>query len=254
MPWFYVEKSQIIEDKIKISGADFNHIKNVLRMQVGESITICDGQGTDYYCKIESITSLDVIAKIEKINDTESELSAKIYLFQGIPKKDKMEWIIQKAVELGVYEIIPVAMKRCVAKIEDEKKEQKKRERWQNIATSAAKQSGRGIIPKVQQVMSWKEAIEFANTLEYNIIPYEQAEGISYAHAIVKEACKNQSIGVFIGPEGGFDDFEFALAREVGISPITLGKRILRTETAGLTVVSILMFELELQAEVNIIE
>lgn len=254
MPWFYVEKSQIIGDNIRISGDDFNHIKNVLRMQVGESITICDGQGTDYYCRLETFTSSDVIAKIEEMNDTKSELPAKIYLFQGIPKKDKMEWIIQKAVELGVYQIIPVAMKRCVAKIEDGKKEQKKRERWQNIATSAAKQSGRGMIPSVREVMSWKEAIKFANTLEYNIISYEQAKGIHDAHTIVKEACKRKSIGVFIGPEGGFDDTEFAMAKEAGILPITLGKRILRTETAGLTVVSILMFELELQAETLVLE
>lgn len=248
MHWFYVENSQIEEEKIRISGSDVNHIKNVLRMQPGERIIICNGEGKDFYCRIGTISSEEVIAEIEEMNDTESELPAKIYLFQGIPKKDKMELIIQKAVELGVYEVVPVAMKRCVAKIEEGKKEKKKLERWQSISTSAAKQSGRGIIPKVHEVLPFKEALRYAKELETVIVPYELADGIELSSKIVKESSKKQSIGIFIGPEGGFDEKEIEEALQLDFHAITLGKRILRTETAGLAILSILMFELEQRA------
>lgn len=245
MHWFYVENSQISEHEIRITGSDVKHIKNVLRMEKGEKIVICDGQGKDYYCAIESLDKEEVLAKILEINDTETELETKIYLFQGLPKKDKMELIIQKAVELGVHEIIPVSMKRCVAKIEDGKKEKKKLERWQSISTSAAKQSGRGIIPNIHHVLTFEEALQMADTLEYNLVPYEQAEGMEGSHKVVQEACKHKSIGIFIGPEGGFDDAEIEKVLNRGFQTISLGKRILRTETAGLAIVSILMFEIE---------
>lgn len=249
MHWFYIEKSQISEDKIRITGSDVNHIKNVLRMEVGEHVVICDREGKDYYCEIASLDKEEVIAKINQINDTESELPAKIYLFQGIPKKDKMELIIQKAVELGVHEVIPVSMKRCVAKIEEGKKEQKKLERWQGISTSAAKQSGRGIIPEIHSVMSFKEAVSYAKELDYCIVPYELAENMATTVEQVKNACKGKSIGIFIGPEGGFDEKEIEQIQEADFHAITLGKRILRTETAGLTILSILMYELEQKRE-----
>lgn len=249
MHWFYVENSQIFEDKIIITGSDVNHIKNVLRMEKGENIVICDGQGKDYYCAVAELSQNEVVADILEINDTETELDTKIYLFQGLPKKDKMELIIQKAVELGVHEIIPVSMKRCVAKIEDGKKEKKKLERWRSISTSAAKQSGRGIIPNIHGVVTFDEAIAMSKELEYSIVPYEQADGIEGSHAIVKEACKHKSIGVFIGPEGGFDDAEIEKVLSAEFQTITLGKRILRTETAGLTILSILMFQAELNSE-----
>lgn len=249
MHWFYVEHSQITEETIRITGNDVNHIKNVLRMQRGENLIICDGNGKDYYCEIQDLSNDCVIAHILEINSTESELPAKIYLFQGLPKKDKMELIIQKAVELGVYQIIPVAMKRCVAKIEDKKKEQKKIERWQSIATSAAKQSGRGIIPKISTVMSYEEALKMAMELDYNLIPYEQAKGMLDSNKKIQEACTQKTIGIFIGPEGGFDDKEIEKAISTGFSTISLGKRILRTETAGLTTLSIIMFQMELQEE-----
>lgn len=254
MHWFYVENSQIEEDKIRICGPDVNHIKNVLRMQPGERIVICNGEGKDFYCQIASVSSEEVIAQIEEMNDTESELPAKIYLFQGIPKKDKMELVIQKAVELGVYEIIPVAMKRCVAKIEDGKKEKKKLERWQSIAVSAAKQSGRGIIPKVHEVLSFKESLQYAKKLENVIVPYELADGIENTSEIIKESVKKQSIGIFIGPEGGFDEKEIEEALQLDFHTITLGKRILRTETAGLTILSILMFELEQKRACEVVD
>lgn len=245
MHWFYVENSQIDENTITIMGPDVNHIKNVLRMEKGEKVVICNGQGKDFYCIIDFISNEQVIAKIQEMNDSESELPAKLYLFQGLPKKDKMELVIQKAVELGVYEIIPVAMKRCVAKIEDKKKEKKKLERWQAISTAAAKQSGRGMIPTVHSVMTFGEAVQYAKTLECGIVPYEQAEDIQQSKKAIHQCCKHQSIGIFIGPEGGFDEKEIEKVLEAQLAPITLGKRILRTETAGLTILSILMFELE---------
>lgn len=245
MHWFYVEKSQINENEIRITGSDVNHIKNVLRMEIGEHLVICDREGKDYYCELASLSSDEVIAKINEINDTESELPAKLYLFQGLPKKDKMELIVQKAVELGVYEIIPVSMKRCVAKIEDAKKEKKKLERWQGIAESAAKQSGRGIIPNIHSVMSFQEAVAYGKELDICIVPYELAKDMSATVQQVKRACNAKSIGIYIGPEGGFDEKEIALIEEAEFGAVTLGKRILRTETAGLTILSILMYELE---------
>lgn len=242
---FYIEQNQIHDDYITIEGSDVNHIKNVLRMKVGEAMILCDGQGTDYHCIIDTLSNDFIQAKVTKVEDTQTELPAKIYLFQGLPKKDKMELIIQKAVELGVYQIVPVMMKRSVVKLDDKKKEQKKLERWQSIATSAAKQSGRGIIPEVVPVMSYKEAISMAKEMEFKVLPFEHAKGMEETKKIIKEVQGKKTVAIFIGPEGGFEDDEVAYATESGIKPITLGKRILRTETAGLTILSVLMFELE---------
>lgn len=242
---FYIEQNQIHDEYITIEGSDVNHIKNVLRMKVGEAMILCDGQGTDYHCTIDTLSNDFIQAKVVEVEDTQTELPAKIYLFQGLPKKDKMELIIQKAVELGVYQIVPVMMKRSVVKLDDKKKEQKKLERWQSIATSAAKQSGRGIIPEVVPVMSYKDAISMAKEMEYKVLPFEHAEGMEETKKIIKEVHGKKSVAVFIGPEGGFEDDEVAYAMESEIKPITLGKRILRTETAGLTILSVLMFELE---------
>ena len=242
---FYVEQNQIHDEYITIEGSDVNHIKNVLRMKIGEAMILCDGQGMDYHCAIDTLSNDFIQAKIVKAEDTQTELPAKIFLFQGLPKKDKMELIIQKAVELGVYQIVPVMMKRSVVKLDDKKKEQKKLERWQSIATSAAKQSGRGIIPEVVPVRSYKDAISMAKEMEYKVLPFEHAEGMEETKKIIKEVHGKKSVAVFIGPEGGFEDDEVAYAMESEIKPITLGKRILRTETAGLTILSVLMFELE---------
>ena len=178
----------------------------------------------------------------EKIGNT--ELPSKIYLFQGLPKSDKMELIVQKAVELGVYEIIPVSTKRAVVKL-DAKKAGKKVERWNSIAEGGAKQSGRTVIPKVREVMTYKEALTYAKTLDIVLVPYELADGMNKTKEIIGRIEKGQSIGIFIGPEGGFEKEEVEQAMETGAEPITLGKRILRTETAGLTILSILMYHLE---------
>lgn len=241
---FYVEENQIGNEVIKITGSDVNHIKNVLRMKEEEEIIICNGQGKDFYCIIEAVSNSEIVARIKDSYEADTELNTKLYLFQGLPKKDKMELIIQKAVELGVYEVIPVVTKRTIVKLDD-KKEMKKLERWQTIATSAAKQSNRGIIPKVVAPMSYKEALAYAKTLDCNLIPYEKAKGINETKEIIKVAKNNKSIGIFIGPEGGFEETEIEAAMDINIKPITLGKRILRTETAGLTILSLLMFEIE---------
>lgn len=242
---FYVSNEQIGDDKISIYGQDVNHIKNVLRLSKGEKIAICNGQGQDFYCIIETVSSDCIEAIIESSEDTETELDLKMYLFQGLPKKDKMELIIQKAVELGVHEIVPVVTSRTIVKIDNPAKEAKKLERWQAIAESAAKQSGRGIIPKVHNVVNFNEALVMTEDLDTAIIPYEKADGIEASRTLISNAAHSGSVGVFIGPEGGFDDSEINKAMSKGIMPVTLGRRILRTETAGLTTLSLLMFEAE---------
>lgn len=242
---FYVKPDQKEDHTITITGSDVNHIRNVLRMKQGDDIVICNGQGEDYYCIINEVSEKEIVAEIRTVTDTGTELKAQITLFQGLPKLDKMELIIQKAVELGVYEIVPVITKRVVVKLEDSKKEQRKLERWQAIAKEAAKQSGRGIIPVIRPVRSFQDAVKAAADLDAAIIPYENAEGMHYTRDIITKLRDCGSIGVFIGPEGGFEESEIALARSINICPVTLGKRILRTETAGLAVLSMLVLHLD---------
>lgn len=241
---FFVEPSQIGEKEIRICGSDVNHIKNVLRMKQGEEILISGGENLEYTCYIQEMQE-EVIAHIMYVQEAGYELSSKIFLFQGLPKGDKMELIIQKAVELGVHQIIPVASRRSVVKL-DKKKEEKKIVRWQAIAESAAKQSKRMYVPQVAGVMSFGEAVQYAGKLDVVLMPYELAKGMKETKEIIRGIQKGQSVGIFIGPEGGFEEEEVRQAVSLaGARPITLGKRILRTETAGLTVLSILMFELE---------
>lgn len=245
MHCFYVERENIADGRIQITGADVNHIKNVLRMHCKDPVILCDGCGVFYSCRLADIEKDTIYAEIEEKMPATTELPVKITLFQGIPKKDKLEWIVQKAVELGVSEIVPVASRFCVAKIEDEKKEKKKLERLKAISEAAAKQSGRGKIPEVRPVLSFKEAVGEASALEYSIIPYELENGMGKSEEAMEQASKAASVGIFIGPEGGFAPQEIELAREAGIIPVSLGKRILRTETAGLTALSVLMFKIE---------
>ncbi len=241
---FYVEGCSGLCDLIEITGEDVNHIKNVLRLKTGDEIVISDGNGVDYICNIESIGNT-VTAKITDYNANASELPTRIILFQGMPKSDKMEFIIQKAVELGVYQIVPVMTSRTVVKIEP-KKVEKKLQRYNSIAMSAAKQSGRGIIPEVKEFMTFKQAVKYAcEQTDMSIIPYEEAEGIKYSRSVIKSVKGNNAVGIFIGPEGGFAKEEIDFAIENNFKCITLGNRILRTETAGLAVISIIMFEIE---------
>ena len=244
MHHFFVTPEQVKGEHIYIEGSDVNHIKNVLRMKIGEELGISDGNNKKYLCEIESMTSEEVCVAIKEEQCADTELPSKIYLFQGLPKSDKMELIVQKAVELGAYEIIPVITKRAVVKL-DEKKASKKVERWNSIAEGGAKQSGRNVIPKVTDVKSYKAAMEYASSLDVVLIPYELAEGMSETKEIISSIQPGQSVGIFIGPEGGFEVSEIEYAMEKGVKPITLGKRILRTETAGLTTLSILMYHLE---------
>ena len=244
MPRFFVDRSQVQNGEIVILGNDVNHIKNVLRMRPGDELSLSDGEGMDYFCKIMSIERDEVRVNIENSWNSYVELPVKLYLFQGLPKGDKMELIIQKAVELGVYEIIPVRTKRVIVKLDD-KKESKKIARWQQIAEGGAKQSGRGIIPEVKPVMGFAEALKYAGSLDAALIPYEKAEGIQKTREIIHDLKGKKSVAIFIGPEGGFDEKEVEDAIKEGVFPVTLGRRILRTETAGLTMLSILMFEFE---------
>lgn len=242
---FFVEPSQIQDKKIVITGSDFNHIKNVLRMKIGEEIAVSNGNDNrEYRCGIEEYTDDEVICTLRFIKEDGVELPSKIYLFQGLPKADKMELVIQKAIELGAYEVIPVAAKRCIVKL-DEKKAVAKISRWQGIAEAAAKQSKRGVIPTVHNVMSMQDAIEYARNMDIKLIPYELADDMQHTRKMIESVGPDKSIAVFIGPEGGFEESEIEAAFNAGIEPITLGKRILRTETAGLTVLSWLMYQLE---------
>ena len=242
---FFVEPGQIQGRRIIITGSDVNHIRNVLRMKPGEEIAVSNGtDGREYRCGIESFTEDEVICSLRFVKEDGVELPSRIHLFQGLPKADKMELIVQKAVELGAYEVVPVAARRCVARL-DEKKAPSRINRWQGIAEAAAKQSRRGIIPQVHPVMNMREAVAYARTMEVKLIPYELAENMGHTKEVLGAVKPGTDIAVFIGPEGGFEQEEIELAMAAGIEPVTLGRRILRTETAGLTVLSWLMYHLE---------
>ena len=246
---FFVEENQMTGDRIAILGSDVNHIKNVLRMKGGERVRVSlSDSGRSFFCVLDQISEEEVIAIIQEEDEAGTELANKIYLFQGLPKGDKMELIIQKCVELGVYEIIPVAMKNCVVKL-DAKKADSKVKRWQAISESAAKQSKRTVIPEIQMPMTWKEALRKAEELDIVLVPYENERGMEATREIMGTIKPGQSVGVFVGPEGGFAPEEIE-----GIAPnaldnkahrISLGRRILRTETAGLATLSMLVFCLD---------
>ena len=244
---FFVAPEQIGEKEIWIEGSDVNHIRNVLRMTPGEKITVSSGaDGKEYFCEIRRLLEDQVVAEILEQKEASSELPSKLALFQGLPKSDKMELIIQKAVELGAYEVVPMATHRAVVKL-DQKKEESKRKRWNAIAESAAKQSKRTVIPEVTKVFSFREAVTYAvETYDVCLIPYECAEGMEQTRAILAKVQPRTSAAILIGPEGGFEEAEIAYAQEKGVRPITLGHRILRTETAGLAVLSALMLQLDL--------
>lgn len=241
---FFINQDQVEDDNIRIIGPDVNHIKNVLRMGAGEEVLISNGVDKDYLCEVVSVTSQEVTAKILSVEEGGRELPARITLFQGLPKGDKMELIIQKAVELGAYEIVPVETKRTVVKL-DKKKEESKLRRWNAVSESAAKQSKRLIVPEVTGVMSLKEALVFSKEFDVTVIPFENAKGMERTREILSQVKPGMSIGIFIGPEGGFEDSEIELSESFGAKTVTLGKRILRTETAGLSVLSVLSYLLE---------
>ena len=242
---FFIETSQIAEDQIRILGKDVNHMKNVLRMKPGEEIRVTDSETSrSYRCEVTELYGETVVCHILAEEEEGSELPVRIYLFQGLPKADKMELIIQKAVELGVYQIIPTACRRCVVKL-DPKKEKTKLARWQQIAEAAAKQSKRSLIPEIMPVISLREAFARSQKMQVRLIPYERAEGMEKTREILKGIRPGDEVAVFIGPEGGFEEAEIEEAMKAQIKPVTLGKRILRTETAGMTVLAFLLYQLE---------
>ena len=242
MPKFFVDKKQISDENIIITGDDAKHIKTVLRSKVGDKLTLCDGDSNDFLCEIQDFQGNDINTLILEKIESVAEPRVKITLFQGMPKADKMELIIQKCVELGIDRIVPVMTEHTIVKLDKKDKEAKKIERWQKISESAAKQSGRGKIPLIENVIDFKNAILEANKLDGAIIPYEKEEKNGIKSFV--NSFNGKSIGVFIGPEGGFAESEIKFALEQGVFPVTLGKRILRTETAGLATVSILLYEL----------
>lgn len=244
MQHFFVPPSQVGEGEILVTGPDVNHMRNVLRMRPGEELVVSDGNNRQYRCAVDHYEGENAFLSILEEKETDTELPSRIYLFQGLPKQEKMEWIVQKSVELGVCQVIPVATRRSVVRL-DEKKAAKKVARWQQIAESAAKQAGRGYIPQVGDVQSYARALEQAAELDVVLIPYELERDVRRSREILEGIRPGQSVGIFIGPEGGFEKEEVEAALAAGAHPISLGRRILRTETAGLTVLSLLMFHLE---------
>lgn len=242
---FFVEAGDRTDDGFLITGENFNHLANVLRIKTGENVFISCGGETDL-CRIESINTETAKAVIIEENAIDTELPVRITLFQGIPKGDKTELIIQKCVELGVHRIVPVEMKRCVVKLDDKRKKSKTL-RWQAIAESAAKQSKRNIIPEVCEAVPFAKAIEKASEADMILLPYENERGMIDTMTALKSIKSGMKIAIFIGPEGGFEESEIEAAKAVGARIISLGSRILRTETAAITAVGMCMLAIEMQ-------
>ncbi|MDP4179846.1 MAG: 16S rRNA (uracil(1498)-N(3))-methyltransferase [Bacillota bacterium] len=239
---FFVKLENISSEKILITDEDFNHIKNVLRLRKGDSFVVCDGNCTDYNVVLEDYSPNSAIAKIIESNINTNEPDIEVTLFQGIPKSDKMDLIIQKSIELGVKRIVPVLTEHTVVKLNSEKDVNNKLTRWQRIAYEAAKQCNRGIIPQIETPVAFKDAIVLSKEYDLSLIPYEKEEGNKLKSYLVGTNAKNVSI--IIGPEGGFSSNEVQFALQGDVIPVTLGPRILRTETAGFVALSIVMYEL----------
>lgn len=251
MPKFFVENNQVKNDTIYIKDKDVNHIKKVLRKNIEDEITICnENTKQDYLCKITNIEENEITCKILKKLETNVESNIEVSIFQGLPKSDKMELIIQKSVELGVQDITPIEMKRCVVKLK-EKDKTKKIERWQKISEVAAKQCGRNYIPKINNIENLKEISEKIKDYDAVLVAYEEEKENTLKNELKllkkdnKENNKKIKIAIVIGPEGGMDKEEINALEKNGAKIITLGKRILRTETVALNILSIIMYELE---------
>lgn len=238
---FFVSKENILNDVITIEGDDVQHISRVLRLEEGDKITLCDQQGTDYIVSIESVSKHSVRTNIMDKEPSKGEPSIDVVLYQGVPKSTKMDLIIQKCTEMGITRIVPVMTARTVVKLESEKDEAKKVMRWTKIAEEAAKQSKRGIVPTVEMPMSLEKALQDSKTLDLTLIPYELEKGNSVKATLQTKQPK--SVGFFVGPEGGFDTFEIDKAKQQGVVPVTLGNRIMRTETAGFAILTCIMYQ-----------
>ena len=243
MPKFFVTQDKITENQIIIDTEDVAHISRVLRLGIGDHVTVCDSQGTDYEAEIAEMEQKQIICSITEKRASESEPNIKVTLFQGLPKASKMEYIIQKTTELGINEIVPIKLSRCVVKIDNKKDEKKKLDRWQKISEAAAKQSGRGIVPKISEIMTLDEVIERSKEFDLFFVPYECEEQKTLKEVLLSKP-DIKTVGFIIGPEGGFDPTETEKLHESGIATVTLGKRILRTETAGEAVLAMTMYEI----------
>ncbi|MBQ5397947.1 MAG: 16S rRNA (uracil(1498)-N(3))-methyltransferase [Ruminococcus sp.] len=237
MPWFFTE-NEVSGDKTLIEGENARHISKSLRMKRGEELTLVTPSGEQLDCEIDSLSPENVSVSVRSRRKCENEPDVRVTLYQALPKGDKMEYIIQKCVELGVSSIVPVISGRCVSR-PDKKSLEKKQKRWQKIAREAAQQSRRGIIPTVEKAQSFKQAVELSKQNEQNIIFYELG-GDSVKRLIQKPV---KTLGIFIGSEGGFEESEVELVLSSGGSKATLGKRILRAETAPLAALSIIMYQ-----------
>lgn len=236
MAWFFA--NEITGDTFEITGEDAKHISKSLRMTKGEQLTLCTINGKRHECEITDFTTDSVIVKVLSSTKCEQEPTVKISLFMALTKGDKMDDIVQKSVELGVFEIIPVLTARCISR-PDEKQMHKKVLRWQKIADNAAQQSRRGIIPKVHDVLTLKAAAELAKDLEKAIVFYEC--GGEKIRDIIDE--NTSSVAMFVGPEGGFEEAEISLLMQKGVIPSTLGNRILRAQTAPIAGISAIMYQ-----------
>ncbi len=236
---FFAPEGRGESGELVIRGQDVKHITKVLRMKIGEQLIASDGRDRDYLCEIAELGPDFVRLRVVSDQLPSAEPSREIHLFQGLPKADKMDYIIQKSVELGVCRLIPVEMERCVVQLDASKKE-KRRDRWQKLAESASKQSGRSIIPEVEAVSRFEEALKMASRLDHLLVPYESAENMAYTRESLSAVKKGESVGFFIGPEGGFAPSEIEKLKACGARIITLGPRILRTETAGPAVLAMM--------------
>ncbi len=242
MSRYFVDRNQIEDNRIKIIGEDYQHLKKVLRAVKGDQIIICCN-GMDYTAVISEIGSAYITSEIAEQAENKTEPVLKVTLFQGLPKADKMELIIQKCVELGVTEIVPVLTDRCVVRLNTDKDSLSKVTRWQKIALEAAKQCNRGLVPKVGSPVKFSEAVKLVSDKDLSVIPYEKEYAADFK-SLASTCSGIKSAAVFIGPEGGFAEQEIELAENMGIRKITLGPRILRTETAGIVALSLMMYEL----------
>lgn len=252
MPKFFVEGKQVINDQIQIIGEDVNHISNVLRLKKEDEIIIGNKEnGKSYQAKIMILNKDNIICEIIKQVEETTEPQVDITIYQGLPKAEKMEYIIQKATEIGAKQIVPVAMKRCIVKL-NAKDEIKKRQRWQKIAEVAAKQSGRDKIPQIQEIKTIQELPLEIQQYHLFLIAYEQEKECTLKQVLTeikKQKIQDCKIGVLIGPEGGIEEEEIQQLKEnSNVKIITLGKRILRTETASLVLISNILYELEMES------
>lgn len=241
MPKFFAPRENISENEIIIDNEDVGHITRVLRLDTGDSVEICDGMGNDYTAVIAAVEKKRIVCTIAEKRRSDTEPDIEVTLFQGIPKSSKMEYIIQKTTELGIVRIVPCVMSRCVSRLDG--KEDKKCERWRKIAEAAAKQSGRGIIPEVCGAVEFKDAVDMMKQSDLCFAPYECETHGSLKNVLTSH--KNvKTISFMVGPEGGYDISEVEYLHKNDVPTVTLGKRILRTETAGEAVLSMVMYEL----------